>query len=136
MPTLEREYTLPKLQNIDDIADKVYRNERLSFEDGLRLFHHHNLPELGMLANHVRERLHPETNHLVTYIVGRNINYTNVCWVRCKFCAFYRVPGHEEGYTLSRNPPHRIQVRRTRYTVSTRRTSCTAPRRPAGSAAS
>ncbi len=102
MPTIEREYTLPRLRNIDDIADKVYRNERLTAEDGLRLFHYHNLPELGMLANVVRQRLHPDTNHLVTYVVGRNINYTNVCWVRCKFCAFYRIPGHEEGYTLTR----------------------------------
>ena len=39
----------------------------------------------------------------MTYVVGRNVNYTNVCWVRCKFCAFYRVPGHAEGYTLSRD---------------------------------
>ena len=98
MALLERELT----QNIDDIADKVYDGERLTAEDGNRLFQYHNLPELAVLANHVRERLHPETNGLVTYVVGRNVNYTNVCWVRCKFCAFYRVPGHEEGYVLSR----------------------------------
>lgn len=89
-------------RTIDDIADKVYAGERLSAEDGLRLFRHPNLPELASLANHVRQRLHPDTNHLVTYVVGRNVNYTNVCWVRCKFCAFYRIPGHEEGYVLSR----------------------------------
>ncbi|HLJ57138.1 MAG TPA: cyclic dehypoxanthinyl futalosine synthase [Chthonomonadaceae bacterium] len=89
-------------RNIDDIADKVYQAERLTFEDGLRLFAHPNLPELAALANAVRTRLHPDTNHLVTYVVGRNINYTNVCWVRCKFCAFYRVPGHDEGYVLTR----------------------------------
>lgn len=89
------------VRNIDDIADKVYNGERLSAEDGVRLFHYHNLTELASLANHVREKLHPDTNRLVTYVVGRNVNYTNVCWVRCKFCAFYRVPGHDEGYTLS-----------------------------------
>ena len=101
MAVLEREsLTFPK--TIDDIADKVYDGVRLSAEDGLRLFQHHNLPELAALADHVRRRLHPDTNHLVTYVVGRNVNYTNVCWVRCKFCAFYRVPGHEEGYTLSK----------------------------------
>src|SRR5471030_864174 len=88
--------------NIDDIADKVYDGERLTFDDGRRLFAHPNLPEVAALANYVREKLHPETNHLVTYVVGRNVNYTNVCWVRCKFCAFYRVPGHEEGYVLTR----------------------------------
>lgn len=84
---------------IDDIAEKVYAGERLDWEDGRRLFHHHNLPELAALADHVRQRLNP--GRTVTYIVGRNVNYTNVCWVRCKFCAFYRVPGHEEGYTLT-----------------------------------
>ncbi len=88
--------------SIDDIADKVYSGERLSFDDGIRLFNHPNLPELATLANFVKEKLHPTTNDLVTYVVGRNINYTNVCWVRCKFCAFYRVPGHEDGYVLSR----------------------------------
>jgi cyclic dehypoxanthinyl futalosine synthase len=86
--------------HIDDIADKVYAGERLTWEDGRRLFHYTRLPELAALANYVRQRLNP--GNIVTYIVGRNINYTNVCWVRCKFCAFYRVPGHEEGYVLTR----------------------------------
>ena len=102
MAILERELLRGPSRNIDDIADKVFAEERLTAEDGIRLFHHPNLPELAFLANHVREKLHPKTNHLVTYVVGRNVNYTNVCWVRCKFCAFYRVPGHEEGYTLNR----------------------------------
>lgn len=101
MAVLERELqTSPK--TIDDIADKIYDGVRLTAEDGVRLFHHHNLPELAALADYMRRKLHPGTNHLVTYVVGRNVNYTNVCWVRCKFCAFYRVPGHDEGYTLSR----------------------------------
>lgn len=88
------------ITHIDDIADKVYAGERLTWEEGRRLFHYHNLPELAALANYVRQRLNP--GNIVTYIVGRNINYTNVCWVRCKFCAFYRMPGHEEGYVLTR----------------------------------
>jgi cyclic dehypoxanthinyl futalosine synthase len=96
MAILERELT----HHIDDIADKVYASKRLTWEDGRRLMHHHNLPELAALADHVRRRLNPDD--VVTYVVGRNVNYTNVCWVRCKFCAFYRVPGHEEGYTLSK----------------------------------
>src|SRR5262245_15560558 len=97
MAILERELTT----GIEDIADKVYAGKRLTWDDGARLYHHHNLPELGALADHVRRKLNPDD--VVTYIVGRNVNYTNVCWVRCKFCAFYRVPGHEEGYTLSRD---------------------------------
>ncbi|MBI3910816.1 MAG: dehypoxanthine futalosine cyclase [Armatimonadetes bacterium] len=84
--------------SLADIAEKVWAGERLSFEDGLRLFHADDLLLLGSLANLVRQRQHP--NRIVTFNIGRNINYTNVCWVRCKFCAFYRVPGHAEGYIL------------------------------------
>ena len=83
---------------ITDIAEKVLSGIRLSAEDGRRLFQHPNVTELGMLADHVRRTRHPEP--VVTYNIGRNINYTNVCWVRCKFCAFYRPPGDQEGYTL------------------------------------
>ena len=59
------------------------------------------LLELGTAADEVRRRLHPEP--VVTYIVDRNINYTNICNVYCKFCAFYRAPGSRRGdaYTLS-----------------------------------
>jgi cyclic dehypoxanthinyl futalosine synthase len=57
------------------------------------------LLELGLEADRVRERLHPDG--VVTYIVDRNINYTNVCVADCGFCAFYRRPKHQEGYTLS-----------------------------------
>src|SRR4051812_81914 len=85
--------------DITDIAEKVWAGERLSFEDGLRLFECDDLLLLGSLADLVRQRKHP--NRIVTFNIGRNINYTNVCWVRCKFCAFYRVPGHEEGYVLT-----------------------------------
>ncbi len=84
---------------IEQIADKVYRSEPLTFEEGVWLFRYPRLPELAALANTVRERIHPL--RIVTYVVGRIINYTNVCWVRCKFCSFYRVPGSAEGYTLS-----------------------------------
>ncbi len=57
------------------------------------------LLELGLEADRVREALHP--GNVVTYIVDRNINYTNVCVADCGFCAFYRRPKHNEGYTLS-----------------------------------
>lgn len=90
----------PATSNIEDIADKVYNGNRLNSDDALRLFQHPNLTELAALADYVRWKKHPEP--IVTYIIGRNINYTNVCWVRCKFCNFYRIPGHEEGYILPR----------------------------------
>jgi cyclic dehypoxanthinyl futalosine synthase len=57
------------------------------------------LLELGLLADRRRQVLHP--GDAVTYIVDRNINYTNVCVADCKFCAFYRRPKHDEGYVLS-----------------------------------
>ena len=92
--------TLPTPQihsNIDNIADKVFAGERLNFEDGMRLFRHPNLAELGMLADFARQKTVPGRD--VTYICGRNINYSNVCWVQCKFCAFYDLPASNQGYT-------------------------------------
>jgi cyclic dehypoxanthinyl futalosine synthase len=89
---------VPCTGSIADLGEKVLQGERLSWDDGARLFQCHDLPLLAALAHHVRQRLHP--GDMVTYILGRNVNYTNVCWVRCKFCAFYRVPGHDEGYVL------------------------------------
>ena len=83
---------------IDEIAEKIVADERITAEEGMQLFAHPNLVELGMLADMVRRRKHPE--NVVTYNIGRNINYTNVCWVKCDFCAFYRPPGSDEGYVL------------------------------------
>jgi cyclic dehypoxanthinyl futalosine synthase len=82
------------------IEEKILAGERLSFADGVRLFREANPLQLSSWANSVRRRLHPDD--LVTYVIGRNINYTNVCWVQCKFCSFYRLPGAEGGYVLTR----------------------------------
>ena len=106
MAVMERELAdmggrKPAYDPIDDIADKVYAGERISNDDALRLFKHPNLVDLAELADRVRQVKNP--NNIVTYIVGRNINYTNVCWVRCGFCNFYRIPGHSEGYVLSKD---------------------------------
>ncbi len=89
----------PSPNTIDTIADKVYAGERLTSEDALALFNHPNLLDLATLADFQRQRMKPGRD--VTYIIGRILNYTNVCWVRCKFCAFYRVPNHDEGYLLT-----------------------------------
>lgn len=85
---------------VQEISERLYSGARIGLEDGLQLYQHADLAELARMADWVRWRKHPEP--IVTYIVGRNINYTNVCWVRCSFCAFYRPPGSEEGYVLSR----------------------------------
>jgi cyclic dehypoxanthinyl futalosine synthase len=100
MPTLELPLA-PVQSDINDIAAKVFAGERLTREDGQRLFAHHDLTELGMLADFARQRVVP--GQTVTYIAGRNINYTNVCWVGCKFCAFYDTPASKQGYTLPRD---------------------------------
>jgi cyclic dehypoxanthinyl futalosine synthase len=82
----------------ESVADKVLLGERLSAGDALVLFQHSNPLDLASLANLQRQRKVP--GDTVTYVIGRILNYTNVCWVRCKFCAFYRTPGHDEGYLL------------------------------------
>jgi cyclic dehypoxanthinyl futalosine synthase len=69
------------------------------FRDYLELYERASLLELGQLADAERWRQHPA--NVVTYIIDRNINYTNVCVADCKFCAFYRRPKNPEGYVLS-----------------------------------
>src|SRR5438045_1990068 len=69
------------------------------FSSYLELYQKASLLELGQLADAERWRQHPD--NVVTYIIDRNINYTNVCVADCKFCAFYRRPKHPEGYVLS-----------------------------------
>ncbi len=78
--------------------DRVDRSSP-EFRDALELYERASLLELGALADETRWRLHPE--NVVTYIIDRNVNYTNVCVADCKFCAFYRRPKHLEGYLLS-----------------------------------
>jgi cyclic dehypoxanthinyl futalosine synthase len=85
-------------RKVEEISDRFYGGGRLGLQDGLDLYRHASPLELSQMADWTRRRKHPEK--IVTYIVGRNINYTNVCWVRCGFCAFYRPPGSEEGYVL------------------------------------
>lgn len=91
--------TVVERSTFAEIAEKVARNERISIDDAAVLYAHPNPLELAALADLRRQQRVP--GRVVTYIIGRILNYTNVCWVRCKFCAFYRVPNHEEGYTLS-----------------------------------
>ena len=73
---------------------------RLSPDEARALWEDEDVFALGKRAHAARLALHPEA--VVTYIVDRNINYTNVCACGCRFCAFFRPPGHPEGYVLSR----------------------------------
>ena len=74
---------------------------RLSEAEALDLLEHGDLLELGAAADDVRRRLHSSGD--VTFIVDRNINYTDYCLSGCRFCAFYKTPGSGEGYLLSRD---------------------------------
>jgi cyclic dehypoxanthinyl futalosine synthase len=85
---------------LETIRRKVANGDRLSREEGVFLLQDADLLELGALADAVRWRLHPEP--LVTYIIDRNINYTNVCSAQCAFCAFYRDLPSKEGYVLTK----------------------------------
>jgi len=82
-----------------NIIEKVEANQRLDTEEGLELFRGADLLTLGRRANEIRFRRHPEKR--VTFVVDRNINYTNICMSGCRFCAFYAVPGADNGYILT-----------------------------------
>ncbi len=82
----------------EKIINKILNNQRLSEKEGFKLFEF-ELLELGYLARMVRFRMNLEK--IVTYVVDRNINYTNICVSGCKFCAYYKSPGSPEGYVLS-----------------------------------
>ena len=80
---------------------KVLDGKRLEPDEGLRLYREAELTTLAMLADEVRRRRHPDG--VVSYIIDRNINPTNVCVTDCTFCAFYRRPGDAEAYVLERD---------------------------------
>jgi cyclic dehypoxanthinyl futalosine synthase len=86
--------------SLDTLLSRAADGERLSSAEGSRLLRDASFFELGLAADAVRRRKHP--HGVVTYIVDRNVNYTNVCTTSCRFCAFYRPVGHPEGYVLSR----------------------------------
>jgi cyclic dehypoxanthinyl futalosine synthase len=83
---------------VREIAATVSDGGRLGLDEARQLYLEAPTSLLGRLADEVRRRRHPEG--VVTYIIDRNVNYTNVCVARCKFCAFYRPVGSSEGYTL------------------------------------
>ena len=83
---------------LDDLARKVTAGARVSAPEALELYRHAPTHLLGRLADAIRARKHPD--RVVSYIIDRNVNYTNVCVARCNFCAFYRPVGSEEGYVL------------------------------------
>lgn len=82
--------------NLSQLYDRALNFEFLSAEEGVFLFEHAPLTELAYVANELRKVQVPYNK--VTWIIDRNMNTTNVCTANCKFCNFYRIPGHSEGY--------------------------------------
>jgi len=76
-------------------------NNRLSKEEGLKLLKKADLLDLGRMADGISKSLHPEG--IVTFIIDRNINYTNICINKCRFCAFWRDEGDPEAYLLEKD---------------------------------
>jgi len=84
---------------LERIVARADAGERVDAAEALRLYREAPTAVLGRLADAARARKHPE--RVVTYIIDRNVNYTNLCVARCNFCAFYRPVGHGDGYVLS-----------------------------------
>jgi cyclic dehypoxanthinyl futalosine synthase len=91
--------------SLDTLGARILDGGRLSAAEALWLYRDAPTMWLGRMADAVRRRKHP--HGVVTYIIDRNVNYTNVCVARCNFCAFYRTVGHAEGYVLGFDEIHR-----------------------------
>lgn len=81
---------------ITDLLERISRREQLAQDEWIRVIDEAETEDLRRLADDLRRELHPDD--AVTYVVDRNINYSNVCFSVCNFCAFYRKPGDSEGY--------------------------------------
>ena len=83
-----------------EIGAKVEAGERINFDEAVILLEKADLFDLGSLAHSIRMKKHPELD--VTYVIDRNINYSNICDCGCRFCAFFRAPGKDGGFVISR----------------------------------
>jgi len=97
--------------NVDRILQRALGGERLDVEDVVALFESDQVEKIGRAADEIMRRRHPEP--ITTFVIGRNINYTNICDKYCRFCAFYRPPGSPEGYVL----PNEVIFRKIQETI-------------------
>lgn len=98
MTNFEMIQTFSDDEGTKDILLRAMNNELLGHKDGLELLKSPALNILGAAADTLRER---SAGELITFVVDRNINYTNICSSKCKFCAFYREPGADDAYVLT-----------------------------------
>ncbi|OQY02282.1 MAG: dehypoxanthine futalosine cyclase [Desulfobacteraceae bacterium 4572_130] len=87
------------------IIEKILQGQRINKNQGMTLYNNAELLTLARLAEQKRFQLHPEK--IVTFVIDRNINYTNICVSQCKFCAFFKTPSHKKGYVLSKESLHK-----------------------------
>jgi cyclic dehypoxanthinyl futalosine synthase len=91
-----RNFVLNNIMNIQEIYSKALRFDFLTQEEGIFLYENAALTELMYVADELRKKQVPHNK--VTWIIDRNLNTTNVCLANCKFCNFYRIPGHKDAY--------------------------------------
>jgi len=96
--------------DLSTLYDKALRFEFLSLEEGMFLFGEAPLAELMLVADEMRKKQVPHGR--VTWQIDRNVNTTNVCIANCKFCNFYRIPGHPEAYITDMDT-YRVKIRET-----------------------
>ena len=92
------------MKTVEDIAEKISCGKRINMDEGLLMYQKAPLLTLARLAENKRFVIHPE--RVVTFVVDRNINYTNICVSGCRFCAFFKSPESKKGYLISRNILH------------------------------
>lgn len=97
--------------NIQLVLDKALRMEWLSIEEGVYLYENASTNDLVFVGNELRKRQKPDGK--VTWIIDRNVNTTNVCIANCKFCNFYRIPGHAESY-ITTIDQYRVKIEEMR----------------------
>ena len=96
--------------HLDSLYNKALNFEFLSIEEGMHLFNNAPLPDLMYVANELRKKQVPHGK--VTWQIDRNLNTTNVCIANCKFCNFYRIPGHPEAYITDMDT-YRVKIAET-----------------------
>ncbi len=110
-----------KRSDVIDILERVLNDANsneynLHLEDCVRLLESDDIHSIGFVGNAIRERLF---NNISTFVNNINLNYTNVCVTYCKFCAFYRPPGHDEGYVRSKEEiVNRVSACKQRYNIT------------------
>jgi cyclic dehypoxanthinyl futalosine synthase len=94
------------MTSLENALYKAEHQELLNREEALQLLQKADLLQLGRIADSIRRRLHPENR--VTFVVDRNVNYTNICESKCKFCAFYRDNNAPDAGGIASRSGHRM----------------------------